>query len=375
MKSTKSTFALLRPSNERTRYGMVCAILASVVAMTALLFANGMRAGPDQESTGLAPSVKPAVDGVLDLFKQRPVVALGDFHSLAQEESFYTALVRDPRFADSVGNVVVEFGGEVSQGIIDRYVAGENVPLTELRKVWTETAGWVPGPTSLGYVNFFVNVRAANLKLPPEHRIKVWLGEPKIDWSQVKSWQDLQSYFPLRDDNYFRIISEDILKKRQKTLLIIGAGHLFGPEGPGPVKAKIDAAYPNKLAVVSPFVGYVEAECNARIAAQTKDWPVPSVVGPVQGTRLKSQLQLPNCDNFQDQRDMWANSEAILYLGAPDSLTVSPMDPNIYLDFDYFNQENRRLRCCTPNEPMDWDKLLQSGTSPVPSKFNSRHSP
>jgi hypothetical protein len=134
--------------------------------------------------------------------------------------------------------------------IIDRYIAGENVPLTELRKAW--------------------------------------LGEPKIDWSQVKSWQDLQSYFPLRNDNYFRIISDDILKKLKKTLLIIGTGHLFGPKGRGAVKAKIDAAYPNELAVVSPFVGCVEAEGNARIAAQTKDWPAPSVVGPVMGTRLRA---------------------------------------------------------------------------------------
>jgi hypothetical protein len=56
---------------------------------------------------------------------------------------------------------------------------------------------------------------------------------------------------------------------------------------------------------------------------------------------------------------MWANSEAILYLGVPDSLTVSAMDPNIYLDLEYFDEENRRLRRCTPNNPLDWDKLFQ----------------
>src|SRR4029450_4245997 len=112
------------------------------------------------------PKAKPAIDGVLDLFKQRPVVVLCDAHGLAQEVVFYPALIRDPRFAEEVGNVVVEFGGEASQGIIDRYVAGEDVSLTELRRVWTETAGWVPGPTPLGYVNFFAHVRAANLKVP-----------------------------------------------------------------------------------------------------------------------------------------------------------------------------------------------------------------
>jgi len=55
--------------------------------------------------------------------------------------------------------VIVEFGGEASQGIIDRYVAGEDVPFKELRRVWTQTAGWVSCPTFLGYINFFANVR------------------------------------------------------------------------------------------------------------------------------------------------------------------------------------------------------------------------
>lgn len=46
-----------------------------------------------------APEVKPAIDGMLDLFKDKPVVALGDYHGLAQEEVFYSTLIRDPRFA------------------------------------------------------------------------------------------------------------------------------------------------------------------------------------------------------------------------------------------------------------------------------------
>jgi hypothetical protein len=50
--------------------------------------------------------------------------------------------------------VVVEFGGSAAQGIIERYVNGEDVPFTELRHVWTDVVGWIPGPFALGYVNF-----------------------------------------------------------------------------------------------------------------------------------------------------------------------------------------------------------------------------
>jgi hypothetical protein len=436
----KREFALTPPNRATpTRYSVTCgAFLAILVFAAVSLWENPIRAASSGQSTvESAPSVKPAIDGVLDLFGQKSIVALGDNHGLAQEEDFYCALIRDPRFADEVGNVVVEFGGEASQDIIDRYVAGENIPFTELRRVWTETIGWIPGPTSLGYVNFYANVRGANLKLPREHRIKVWLGDPKIDWSKINSFSDAAPYLSRRDDNYFRIISDEILEKQKKTLLIIGTGHLFSPLGPGPLSAKIDEAYPHMLAVVSPFSGYIEPECNAKFVARAKAWPVPAIVSPVEGTWLKSELELPGCNysrsvvsfgkgsdkpkkvittpgptpsvqslgpgkppspNEKIGKDtaaqgepsgvQWfgpgkapspeemmknmlsgASSDAILYLGPPDSMTMSPVDPSIYVDLDYFNEENRRLRCCTPfGGALDWDQLLLENAV-APRKF------
>jgi hypothetical protein len=123
-----------------------------------------------------APTVSPAIDGLLAAFEKHPLVALGDDHGSAQEEDFYAALIRDPRFAHEVGNVVVEFGGAAHQDTIDRYVQGEDVPYAELQKVWTDVVGWVPTVISLGYMNFYAQVRETNLKLPPELRIRVLLG-------------------------------------------------------------------------------------------------------------------------------------------------------------------------------------------------------
>ena len=90
-----------------------------------------------------APKVQPAISGLIDQFKTYPLVGLGDYHGLAQELDFYAALVRDPRFAEEVGNLVMEFGA-VSQPIIDRYLSGEDVPYTELRKVWTSASALLP---------------------------------------------------------------------------------------------------------------------------------------------------------------------------------------------------------------------------------------
>jgi hypothetical protein len=361
--------------------------------------ASARTAPSGQSIAELAPQVKSAADGVFDLFKQKSVVALGDAHNLAQEEAFYSSLVRDPRFAEQVGNVVVEFGGLAAQDIIDRYVNGEDVPFIEFRHVWTDVVGWLPGPFSLGYINFFANVRAANLKLPIDHRIKVWLGDPKIDWSKINSFQGLQPILERRDDNVFGIINDEILKKQKKTLLIIGGGHLLGPElNPSSlpdVGTQISDAYPNALAVVHPFIGYIEPECTAKVVDIAKNWPVPAIAGPIEGTWLKSELQLPGCNYipleevdrmmaavapavaarqiaFQVGMRSGVTASAILYLGPPDALTFSPLEPSIYFDSDYFKEMNRRAQCCVPNSySLDWDQIQQRD-SVVPRKYQAR---
>jgi hypothetical protein len=68
-----------------------------------------------KSSTLPPPTVTSGIDGILEAFQTHPVVGLGDIHGMAQEEDFYAALIRDPRFAKDVGNVVVEFGDAQSK--------------------------------------------------------------------------------------------------------------------------------------------------------------------------------------------------------------------------------------------------------------------
>ena len=149
-----------------------------------------------------------------------------------------------------------------------------------------------------------------------------------------------------------------------------------------------------------PFVGYIEPECNAKFVARAKNWPTLAVVGPIAGTWLKSQLQLPGCnfvppEQVEQMRKTPASAlppyiasvadlihglingvsgedaDAVLYLGPPDTLTGSPLDPNIYLDPEYFKEQDRRSRCCThpPGRgPRDWDQILQQNSA-VPQKI------
>jgi hypothetical protein len=349
--------------------------------------------------------VRPAAAGVLDLFANHPIVALGDAHGLAQEEALYSKIVEDPRFAADVQNVVVEFGDASEQRTIDRYVNGDDVSFDQLRRIWTDTAGaFDPGESiPVGLENFFATVRAVNLKLPLNRRIKVWLGDPSVDWSRIHSFQDLMPFVRQRDAFFFSVLDQ-LLVERKKALVIIGLGHLFGPPALNALNARMDQKYPGRMAVVAPFLGYIEDRCNRRFVSDARGWPVPSLIGPVLGTNLEQRLQMRGCSYMpasqiammknmkgpppgahtlsgaappSPQEMLAANldilsgrrASAILYLGAPTTLTESPIDPSTYLNLEYFKEAEARARCCSRNHSaLVWEELVREG-SVVPQRF------
>lgn len=202
----------------RWRARATCAALALSFAFAAP--ASGTVNSPLTEQA----VVQPAADGVFEAFESHPLVGLSDHHGFAQAMAFYATLVRDPRFARDVGNVVVEFGAGGRQDIIDRYLAGETVPYVELRTVWSDTVGWVPTAGYLGFAEFFAAVRETNAALPPNRRIRVWLGEPPIDWSSATRAQ-IMTAMNARDTRPAGIIVENILASGKKALVIYGGVH------------------------------------------------------------------------------------------------------------------------------------------------------
>lgn len=380
--------------------------LAGFVALSALVMAGTALGHPSIAAAAGRFHVSPAVEGVLQLFRYKPVVALGDAHGLAQEEALYCKIVEDPRFAREVGNVVVEFGDASEQATVDRYVNGDDVPFNQLRRIWTDTAGaFSPGePVPLGLEDFFATIRAVNLKLPQSQRIKVWLGDPSVDWSRIHSFRDLMPFLGRRDEYFFSVLDQHVLRQRKKALVIIGLGHLFGPAAMNALNTRMNRQYPGEMAVVSPFLGYIEERCNERFDSDARSWPVPSLVGPVANSGLEGRLQMAGCSYMPasqvammqsmkgpppgahtlsgnappSPREMLAanldvlsgrRADAILYLGPPSKLTESPMDPSSYLNLKYFEEADRRARCCSPNgAPLVWEELVRQG-SVVPKSF------
>ena len=142
----------------------------------------------------------------------------------------------------------MEFGGAAQQNMIDRYVAGADIPYEQLRRVWTDTVGWNPTVTSVGYLYFFEQVRVVNDGLPPSEQIHVWLGDPPIDWSTVRTSADLKPLLSRRDEYPASIIKAQILGKHKKAHVIYGSTHFFGLDS---LKPLVEEGYPESFFVVT----------------------------------------------------------------------------------------------------------------------------
>jgi hypothetical protein len=314
-----------------------------------------------QSPTSPPPIVCSAADGIFAIFQSHPLIGLGDYHGLAQEEDFFTALIRDKRFAENVGNVVVEFGDAAQQNTLDRYLAGEDVPYDQLRRVWSDVVGWTPTVTAMGYINFYAQVRALNLGLPTEHRIHVWLGDPPVDWSQIKTKEDLSPSLNDRNRYPAEIIKTQILAKNKKALVIYGDFHLHGS---GSLRDQVDSIRPSAFFVLTPYTGYDEGLCSRCFEQTARNWPQPALATSAGETNLEYALLAQGCNVMSwaaispanatetekakaiadmKERLSGGTADALLYLGPAASLTRSPEFPDLYLDLKFRSEIDRRM--------------------------------
>jgi hypothetical protein len=328
--------------------------------LVACLLTGPTAAQPSAKIPPVTPAMARAMDGIFAGFRHHPLVALGDAHGLAQEQDFYAAILRDPRFARDVGNLVVEFGGAAQQKTIDRYVNGEDVPYAELRRVWTDVVGWVPTVTYQGLVNVYATVRAVNMKLPRNRRIKVWLGEPVIDWTKIKTPGDYRKGpGGQRDIHAAALIEREILAKKKKAMIIYGHWHLG--RTPDSLRSIVEKNNPKAFFAVIPYTGYHEDACAARLEKSLGS-VAPLLITPVRGTTWEKRIRQPGCNAtdpaqvagtpVEKQRalaeyletNFALSGDALLYFGPKATLVRSPTMMDMYLDADLRREMDRRYR-------------------------------
>jgi hypothetical protein len=325
---------------------VVAVVLVALGALSTLNMNNRPSAyfRPPLQSL-VEPKPTDAFDGIVKAFDKFQIVALGEAHWLQEGADFITQLIRRPDFSAKVNTIVVEFGNALYQDVIDRYIAGQEVPRTELQQVWRNTTQVLAWDAAI-YERFFVNVRAANQSFPPARRLRVLLGDPPIDWKKVQTREDFSSFS--RTDHARKVVEEEVLMKNRKALIIYGTLHVvrhkFGTFSP------LAQKYPLSMFVIEPHFWFLKRtdELEPRLAT----WPKPSLalvkgtwLGALDGSLVMDAIvRSPGRDPYNPfvGTKIEELADAYLYLGPSDSLTTSVPSPETYQDEAYVKELKRR---------------------------------
>jgi Aminoglycoside/hydroxyurea antibiotic resistance kinase len=122
---------------------------------------------------------------VIEAFNSHDIVRLGEWHADKQEHTWLRQLIGTPEFADRVDDIVMEFGNSLYQKSVDRYVAGEDVPLEQVEKAWRNTVASVGAPSPV-YELLYKAVRETRAERQPWLVIdpKSFVGDPAYDGNQ-----------------------------------------------------------------------------------------------------------------------------------------------------------------------------------------------
>jgi len=96
------------------------------------------------------PNPQNATTAVVRAFDTHNIVMFGEAHACKEEYAWLRDLVATPAFANRVDDIVMETGNSLYQKSVDRYIAGDDIPLDQVQPAWRNVIGWI-GPPSPVY--------------------------------------------------------------------------------------------------------------------------------------------------------------------------------------------------------------------------------
>ena len=311
-------------------------------------------------SDGKEPVAEAAIPAILAAFDTYDLVGMPAAHGLKDLDDLILTLVRNPAFAKKVNDIEIECGNSLYQGLLDRYTSGADVPFREVQKVWRNTTQ-PPCGLSGFYEELVPLVRAINQKLPREKALRVLGGDPRFDWDQINTAEDMRkAVLSLRrDTSIASVVEKEVLAKHRKALMLMGTLHLLHGAG---ATGMTEMKYPNSTFVISEL-GTFGQDLPAVSKTLFADWPIPSLAR-VKGTSLgklllKEFLPPPtiidqDCNPHTDftgplRKPVEELFDAVLYLGPQDLRLWEKVPADIVLDADYMKE--RRRRATLPGSP------------------------
>jgi len=300
------------------------------------------------------------IPAILDAFQRHDVVALSEGpHGNTAGHAFRLALIRDPRFASLVNDIVVESGSARHQADVDAFIRGESVSESVVREALEDSAVATPVWDRPMYVEFFRAVRMLNQALPANRRLRVLLGDPPMDWTGVRTFEDYRPWLRQRDSYPAGLIQREVLARGRRALVIYGDGHLQArSERPGTTIVSIlEASGARVFAVTGTFADLTTFQPDVA------SWPAPSLA-LLNGTRLGvipyEHLfgPPPPVDFFKAHPNVEDHYDAVLSLGPPASMKTAPYAYPRCTETDYIERRVARM-VATGMPPTVRERLAQ----------------
>jgi hypothetical protein len=296
--------------------------LLAVLTLCATATTVSAQNPPGRPATPVDP-----IDAIIKAFDSYSIVALGEGpHGNEQGHDFRLRLLRDPRFAATVNDIVVESGSARYQDVVDRYMQGEEVRTDTMRDVFESTVTPTPVWDRPMYAEFFRAIRALNRVLPRDRQLRVLLGDPAIDWNVVKTWDEYLVLLRQRDSHPSGVIRREVLAKSRRALVIYGDGHLQAKTERPPLSmaAFLEAAGARVFTITTTF-----ADLSA-FQPDVTSWRVPAFA-LLRGTRIGAASYErffgppPPVPFFQGHPRIEDHFDAVLYLGPESSMTLGAL--------------------------------------------------
>jgi hypothetical protein len=239
------------------------------------------------------PSPRPAVPvdpvvAIADAFRSHSVVAVSEAgHGEEWGYTFLLSLLHDSRFVAMVDDIVIENGSARYQDVADRFVRGESVSEETLSQVWRNTV--TPGlEDDRWWIEVFRAARAVNASQRHERRIRVLLGDPPIEWENVRTPEEHRKWVEMRDIFPADLIQREVIEKGRRALLRYGQMHyqrkqlLANYESEGDAQTIVSRL--EHIHHASVFTIWT-SRVIPMLQADAASWPVPSIA-LVRGTAL-----------------------------------------------------------------------------------------
>jgi hypothetical protein len=287
---------------------------------------------------------------IFDAFDSHSIVALGEGeHNNEQGHAFRLSLIRHPKFAMTVNDIVVEFGSSRYQALMDRYIRGDDVPAKALRQTWQNTTQHSEVWDVSIYEEFFRVVRAVNAGLPQGRRLRVLLGDPPVDWDSTQSIEEQIRGFGSRDGFAADLVRREVLARHRRALIIYGDMHFVRrTDRQQNIVARLENSGA-KVFTINTDPGEVDL---TRLQPSISRWSEPSLA-LIPGTTLelapfrydwsarttKSLKPVSTAEIFGFD----GKFDALVYLGHPLTITFARFTTELCADNDYIRMRSKRF--------------------------------